>query len=569
MYRKLALSAIFLSLTVLAACGKDQAYPYRWVYAFGKNLSTDKGTEELLEIAKTCAGHGINGIALPGRIGQLSIKNPEYIANLKKVNDYCRQHGVDIIPAMWSIGYGSGLDYDKNLAEGLPVTDALFVVKGGEAWLAPDPAVRVANGGFEKIEGDFPAGFEPLAARGEVIFVDREVAKDGKASMRFEVAGEYPEESALLSQEVAVHPGRCYRLSGWVKTEGIESRGDVFPLIVKSRDGRRLQYYIPKVEATGDWTRVDLGFNSLGYDTVIVAVGAPASNGGRFWVDEISIGEVGLVNVLRRPGTPVIVKSDKDGTVYEEGADYAEIADPELNFRFDHQGPAIRILPGGKIRDGERLRVSWYHGLTVYYEQVTVCMSEPELYEFWARNARLIHETLAPRYYMLNMDEIRMGGTCEACRKRGISIAEMLGQTITKQVEIIHEVNPQAQVFIWSDMLDPNHNAGPRAGGYMKDYYYHVNQSYEGSWNYIPKDLVIVCWYHKMRDKSLPHFSGLGFRTMAGAYYDADDLENVKDWLVSLDKTPGASGIMYCSWSNKFGLLGDFGDLVSKHRRPQ
>ena len=55
--------------------------------------------------------------------------------------------------------------------------------------------------------------------------------------------------------------------------------------------------------------------------------------------------EVGLLNVLRRPGTPIIVRSDSGSTVYEEGRDYERIADSQLNFRFDHDGPARIPLP--------------------------------------------------------------------------------------------------------------------------------------------------------------------------------------------------------------------------------
>ena len=51
---------------------------------------------------------------------------------------------------------------------------------------------------------------------------------------------------------------------------------------------------------------------------------------------------------------------------------------------------------------------------------------------------------------------------------------------------------------------------------------------------------------------------------MAGAYYDADTLENPKGWLDALNQTPGAVGIMYTTWQNKYKLLGPFGDLVSK-----
>ena len=75
---------------------------------------------------------------------------------------------------------------------------------------------------------------------------------------------------------------------------------------------------------------------------------------------------------------------------------------------------------------------------------------------------------------------------------------------------------------------------------------------------------MIVCWYYEKRMQSLKHFSSLGFRTMAGAYYDADNLDNPNGWLESLRNTPSASGLMYTTWLNKYDLLGPFGDLVSK-----
>jgi hypothetical protein len=59
------------------------------------------------------------------------------------------------------------------------------------------------------------------------------------------------------------------------------------------------------------------------------------------------------------------------------------------------------------------------------------------------------------------------------------------------------------------------------------------------------------------------HFSNLGYRTLAGAYYDADNLDNPRAWLEALDATPGACGIMYTTWLNKYDLLPAFGDLVS------
>ena len=73
-----------------------------------------------------------------------------------------------------------------------------------------------------------------------------------------------------------------------------------------------------------------------------------------------------------------------------------------------------------------------------------------------------------------------------------------------------------------------------------------------------------MTWYYEKRALSLLFFSKLGFRTLAGAYYDRDTLDNPRGWLEELEKTPNAQGILYTTWLNKYRLLGEFGDLVSK-----
>jgi hypothetical protein len=301
-----------------------------------------------------------------------------------------------------------------------------------------------------------------------------------------------------------------------------------------------------------------MGFNSLEYDTVRIYLGAWGGKSGRFWVDGLSVEEVGLLNVLRREGTPVTVKNEQSGTVYREGKDFAAISDPRLNFRFDHDSPSMKILPGGRIKDGERLKVSYYHGMGVNRGQVTVCMSEPKVYQIWERQAELIQKYLTPKKWLLSMDEVRAGGGCTACKERGMTIGQILGDCLKRQVRLIRRVNPKAEVLTWSDMLDPNHNA--------RDNYYLVDGDFTGSWKHVPKDLVIVCWYYDKRKESLSFFSSLGFKTLAGAYYDGDTLHNPRGWLETLDNTPNAIGIMYTTWQNKYELLGPFGDLVSRRK---
>ncbi|MCY2994823.1 MAG: hypothetical protein NTY19_44225 [Planctomycetota bacterium] len=353
--------------------------------------------------------------------------------------------------------------------------------------------------------------------------------------------------------EVPVRPRRCYRVTGWVKTESLQP-ADRFQIQVLAGE-RSLAPVSVRVEPTMDWHRFTIGFNSLQFEQVRIYAGVWGGRDGRFWLDGLGLEEVALANVLRRPGTPLLVRDAQSDTAYEEGRDFATVADPKLDFRFDHDGPPIRLLSGGRLREGQKLRVNYFHGMAIHDGQVTVCMSEPKLYEIWQRQTELIHQHLAPRRWLLSMDEIRAGGSCEACRSRQLSMAQILGDCLTRQYQMIRRMNPEAEVFVWSDMLDPHHNAQAN--------YYLVEGDYTGSWQHVPKDLRIVCWYFEKRRESLAHFSALGFQTLAGAYYDGDTLGNPKGWLETLDRTPGALGIMYTTWQNKYELLAPFGDLVS------
>ncbi len=547
-----AILAVGLAAGVCPAA--DESYPYRWVYV-SRGLRSDQDAEDVRNIVRTAAAHGLNGMVLSAGLDRLDLQPGDYFKRLDAVKAVCKERGVEIIPIIFSAGYGgSVLAHDRNLAAGIPVTDALFVVKGGEARLVGDPPVKVVNGGFEHYKGHRAEGYRFHDKPGEVSFIDTEVARGGRASLRFQDFGKDAHGHARVMQEVAVRPHRHYRVTCWVRTEGLEPAGRFLVQVLAK--GRYIAPCRPNVPPTTDWRKVTSGFNSLGYDRVSIYVGAWGAERGRFWVDDLAVEEVGLVNVLRRPGTPVAVRAEKTGTVYEEGRDYAPVADSKLNFRFDHDGPPITILKGGRISDGERLRVSYYHGVAVNRGQVSVCMSEPKVYAIWDEQARLIRRHLAPRRVLLSMDEVRAGGSCRACKQRGLSMAEILGDCITRQERMLRQANPGIEVWCWSDMLDPNHNA--------RGDYYLVEGDFSGSWNHVPKDLGIVCWYYKKRRESLDHFSRLGFPTLAGAYYDGDTLENPRGWLDAMKRIPRCRGIMYTTWRNKYALLAPFGDLVSK-----
>jgi hypothetical protein len=122
-------------------------------------------------------------------------------------------------------------------------------------------------------------------------------------------------------------------------------------------------------------------------------------------------------------------------------------------------------------------------------------------------------------------------------------------------VQILRRHLPGVEVYIWSDMLDPNHNA-------HGDYYL-VQGDFTGSWKHVPKDLIMAVWGGKPRPESLRFFADQGFRMLVACYYDADNLDDVKGWLRVAGQTPRVRGFMYTPWLKKYALLPEFAGLLS------
>jgi hypothetical protein len=546
-----------MTLFIIAALGMPlKAAPYqdRFVWVFGWNLSRDSDVDAINRVLEDGAKHGINGAVLSAGMDSMTRQSPAYFRRLDTVRQTCDRLHIELIPAGFSVGYGSSaLGVDKMLAEGVSVENAPFIVRGNAARLMSEDSEQIANGDFEQFKNNRFNGLAMQDQPGQVSFADTEIHHGGKASIRVENFTANPYGHGRIMENIRVHPHRCYRMTIWVKTEGLQPPGAF--RVTALADGRDLAPREFRIPATQDWRKITMLVNSLDKESINVYAGVWGAKQGKFWLDDWSLQEIGPINVLRRPGTPVGVKSEDGATTYDEGKDFAPLVDPNFNFNFvDRAAVPLRILPSGRIKDGQRLKVSWYHPMVVNDGQVTVCMAEPELYEIFDREAKALAEHLHPKRVLLNMDEIRMGGTCEACRGR--DLGELLGQCITKQVQILRKYMPDAQVCIWSDMLDPNHNAHGN--------YYLVQGSFAGSWNHVPKDLVIAIWGGTPREKSVRIFAEQGFGELIACYYDADNLEDVRGWMRLAKDRTNVRGFMYTPWQKKYQLLGAFGDLIQQ-----
>lgn len=561
---RIGLVAGLLLTAALARAGEPAPrYDRRWIYAM-TNLQVKEQADRLIDRIGQAKSAGYNGVVLADYKFNILDRVPDhYFPNLARVKASAAAAGVEIIPAVFGIGYSNGLlTHDPNLAEGLPVVDAPFAVKAGEARLVPDPKSVLANGDLEETDGDRFLRYGFQDGPGTATFADREVAHHGRVSCRME--DDRTGGNRRLIQGVSVRPHAGYRLSAWVKTRDLASPASFRLLALGASEGSRaLTFFEGGIEPTQDWRPVEVVFNSLDETAVNLYVGLWGGGAGTLWIDEFTLQELGPVNILRRPGCPLVVKSADGATVFVEGRDYQPLADPKLGqvpypgeFEFAHEAPPLRIPGGSRIRDGQALKVSWYHPVLTHANQVMICPSEEKTYAILRDQARRLHDLLQPRAYFMSHDEIRVMNWCAACQARRQTPGAILAENARRCVAILQEINPRAEAVVWSDMFDPYHNA--------VDHYYLVNGTLAGSWEGLPRSVTIANWNGGKRRESLRFFADRGHRQVLAGYYDAPGLTGFTAWDQAAGGITGVDGFMYTTWRDNYEGLARFGRAMRR-----
>ncbi len=529
------------------------------------NLQVKENADQVIERIGKAARAGYNGVVLADyKLNVLDRVPDHYFANIKRVQKAAAAAQVEIIPTVFPIGYSNGLlAHDPNLAEGLPVKDAPFVVRGKD--VVPDPRAKVAlvNGNLEEVQGDTFRRFGFQDAPGAATFADHRVFHQGKTSCRLNVS-DHSSANKRLIQRVGVRPHAAYRLSAWVKTDGLTNLGAFRLLAIGAKEpGRSLSFYEGGVAPSQDWKFVEVVFNSLEYDAVNIYAGYWGEGKGSLWIDDLALDDLGLVNVLRRPGCPFTVTSSDGKTVYEEGRDFEPVADRKLGnvpyageFEFSHEAPIIKLKSQSRLRDGQKLKVSWYHPVLTHGSQIMCCPSEPKTYELLRDQARRVNALLKPRTFFMSHDEIRVMNWCNACTARKLTPGQILADNVKRCTAILQEINPHAEILVWSDMFDPTHNA-------VKQYYL-VNGTLEGSWEGLSPRVGIANWNGGKMRPSLEFFAGRGHKQLIAGYYDVDDLSGFTRWDEAARGVRGVNGFMYTTWEAKFGLLDQYGKAMAR-----
>ena len=81
-------------------------------------------------------------------------------------------------------------------------------------------------------------------------------------------------------------------------------------------------------EPSQDWKYVEVVFNSLDQHEAAVYIGFWGEGKGTFWVDDLKLEELALVNVLRRPGCPLSVKSANGTTTFTKAVISSRLPTP-------------------------------------------------------------------------------------------------------------------------------------------------------------------------------------------------------------------------------------------------
>jgi len=521
-------------LVVLATLAHAQQPPMqkRWLFIW-RNMSDPKEVDRTIALFPRAQAAGYNGVAFSANIP--AEKAPELKAA-------AAQHGLDLIAIVM------GNCRDRNYMEGVPCQDQLFVAQGGVATLQQDNPTQVVNGDFEDVRDNHFNGWRFQDDEGVTTFADREVVHGGTTSLRMESIGKNEHRHCRIMQNIKLQPFRQYHASVWIKTEDMVPADPEVKLLDTATSSRSVSFQTFSTKPTQDWTEKHIVFNSLSSSSANLYLGSWWGKDGKVWWDDLKIEELGLVNVLRRPGCPVVVKGE-DGTVYEEGKDFEPIKDPRLHPWIPyHEQPPIKLIAGGRIKDGDKLKVSYYHSLVVYEDRLNSCLSEPKIFEDWKAAVQRAEELLHPAGFFMSHDEIRVANWCASCQAMNMTPGQLLAWNVKQAAQIIRDVRPDAGIYVWNDMFDPMHNA--------KDVYYAVNGSLKGSWEGLDKDVVIVNWYGSLLGKNCQFFADLGLRQILSGYYDSDeDGSRIAKWLEATQGVPGITGAMYTTWEDKYGAM--------------
>ncbi|MFZ4506326.1 MAG: hypothetical protein ACOYON_01345 [Fimbriimonas sp.] len=530
------------------------AFQERWVY-IQTNLAVGANVDRLLPMLDRAKKAGYNGIVLTdSKFAILEKMTPSYFENAAKLAAHAKALGLTITPVVAEMGWSSGLlSHNVNLIEGQPAKKVPFEVRGGT--LQPVAEVVHPNPGLENFNGDKVDDAAYQDGPGVSSFSDSAVVHSGSRSLRYEnFRADSGSGNARLMIPLKVRPYQPYRVSFWLKTEGVEGAESNLRCFAMGSDGKILSFMDVGAAPTQAWKQHTIIFNSQASDKVTLYTGLWSGTKGKFWLDDFRVEEAGFLNVLRRPKSlPKIELAN--GTVLTEGKDYEVVEDPNLGqkpwageYTFDQAAPKIKVVPG-RLSEGTKVLATYVHAVATETGKTAICPSEPQTLAILADQFQRVSTLWSASGMFFGHDEIRVANQCPTCTARGLSPGGLYAADLRQCQNLGRGVLRDGNMYVWSDMFDPFHNA--------KDDYYLSNGTWKESWKGLSPSTVVVNWNSGSARDSLQFFSALGCRQIIAGYYDAPVSEFQK-WKTAMKDVKGVTGVMYTTWIGDYSKLEEF-----------
>jgi len=561
-------------------CSKN-CFEKRWVYFAGDIVSSPAVYDKLIAVMKRAKALGYNGIALNGgggaaysvmqdpRPGSMPSKYRAVFAAAAKAAEETQ---IELIPI------GGGMEVpgirDASLLEAMPATNTPFLVEGANAYPIGDALIKDS-------EDDKSFELDPPAAAWRLIdsstTYDTTVHRNGQRSVKF--TQKNPAGFSRVFREVKLRKHAAFRMSFWMRSENYDGKLriqimdaplDAAPIYQNASSDLGFTSVLNGwsknvLPATQDqWVKYSIDFNTGNNEIARIWIGTwtnSATQSGAAWLDDIEIKEIGLAHAIRRDSLPITVSSEDGSIVYVEGKDY----------KVDIE--SLQIPQTTSIRPGQRLAVTAYQSaqnmISMFGTPANSCNGR--YFEIQAENYRQIVDLLSQNQVtpsekiFLYYDENRVFNWDPSCKTT--TAGGYLRDTFLGHQNAILKVNPNAELFVWHDMFDPNANAIEK--------YWAVNGSLKDSSDGILERTTVVNWTNSKKGhpvESLKFFSDKKRKQIIAGYYDDEtpELDEMRAWLAALDTAEsqgvtGVNGFMYTTFTGKFDDLEAVTKYIKEH----
>ena len=194
----------------------------RWVFTMA-NLLREESLQKTIGLVKRAKQAGYNGLFLSdSKISKFQLQDKSYARNCRKLRQVCTDEGMKLIVSVCPMGYAAEfMAVDPNLAEGMPVHKAPFVVRSGRLEPLNDTA-QLVNGSLTEWKRGSPAGWT-ADKPGLVSFRDERVACQRRPTLRQDHSAAKG-GPVRFYQPIQVQPWHYYHVSVMAKTEGCTSK---------------------------------------------------------------------------------------------------------------------------------------------------------------------------------------------------------------------------------------------------------------------------------------------------------------------------------------------------------